>query len=216
MGIIMPFIDILIFAVIALFLIFRLRSILGGREGFEKPQPKSKPQSAKDNVINFKDQSSVTEPIMLNGSGLKDLRKMDPSFKEDEFLDGAKAAFSLILGAFAEGNVGELRRYLGFDLYEEFSGAIHQRNSAGEILKIDVEKVKDVQLLDSEIIEGIATVSVKYVTVQSRTLTDASDNIIDEDSVSSETIEDIWVFERDIRSSDPNWRLVETGTAEND
>ncbi|MBT5574234.1 Tim44/TimA family putative adaptor protein [Alphaproteobacteria bacterium] len=212
----MPFIDILIFAVIALFLIFRLRSILGGREGFEKPQPKSKPQSAKDNVINFKDQSSVTEPIMLNGSGLKDLRKMDPSFKEDEFLDGAKAAFSLILGAFAEGNVGELRRYLGFDLYEEFSGAIHQRNSAGEILKIDVEKVKDVQLLDSEIIEGIATVSVKYVTVQSRTLTDASDNIIDEDSVSSETIEDIWVFERDIRSSDPNWRLVETGTAEND
>ena len=76
----MPFIDILIFAVIALFLIFRLRSILGGREGFEKPQPKSKPQSAKDNVINFKDQSSVTEPIMLNGSGLKDLRKMDPSF----------------------------------------------------------------------------------------------------------------------------------------
>ena len=212
----MPFIDILIFAVIALFLIFRLRSILGGREGFEKPQPKSKPQSAKDNVINFKDQSSVTEPIMLNGSGLKDLRKMDPSFKEDEFLDGAKAAFSLILGAFAEGNVGELRRYLGFDLYEEFSGAIHQRNSAGEILKIDVEKVKDVQLLDSEIIEGKATVSVKYVTVQSRTLTDASDNIIDEDSVSSETIEDIWVFERDIRSSDPNWRLVETGTAEND
>ncbi|MDC3311027.1 Tim44/TimA family putative adaptor protein [Alphaproteobacteria bacterium] len=212
----MPFIDILIFAVIALFLIFRLRSILGGREGFEKPQPKSKPQSAKDNVINFKDQSSVTEPIMLNGSGLKDLRKMDPSFKEDEFLDGAKAAFSLILGAFAEGNVGELRRYLGFDLYEEFSGAIHQRNSAGEILKIDVEKVKDVQLLDSEIIEGIATVSVKYITVQSRTLTDASDNIIDEDSVSSETIEDIWVFERDIRSSDPNWRLVETGTAEND
>ena len=71
-------------------------------------------------------------------------------------------------------------------------------------------------MLDSEIIEGIATVSVKYVTVQSRTLTDASDNIIDEDSVSSETIEDIWVFERDIRSSDPNWRLVETGTAEND
>ena len=210
----MPFIDILIFAVIAVFLIFRLRSILGNRDGFEKPQKAVQTDSSADNIINFKGKTPVAESAPLNGSGLKELRKLDASFKDEEFLSGAKAAFPLILNAYSESDLGSLRRYVGFDLYEEFSNAVHQRDASGEHLKIDIETVNDVQLLDAEISDGIATVTVKYDTIQSRILTDASDTVIEEDSISSEQIEDIWIFERDIRSTDPNWRLVETGTAE--
>jgi len=210
----MPFIDILIFAVIAVFLIFRLRSILGNRDGFEKPQKTVQTESSADNIINFKGKTPGAESTPLNGSGLKELRKLDASFRDEEFLSGAKAAFPLILNAYSESDLGSLRRYVGFDLYEEFSNAVHQRDATGEHLKIDIETVNDVQLLDAEISDGIATVTVRYDTIQSRILTDASDTVIDEDSISSEQIEDIWIFERDIRSTDPNWRLVETGTAE--
>ena len=210
----MPFIDILIFAVIAIFLIFRLRSILGTKDGFEKPQKKMHTESKKDNVINFKTKSSDTIHETLNGSGLKDLRKLDTSFKDEEFLNGAKAAFPLILNSFSEGDLGNLRRYVGFDLYEEFSSAIHQRESTGEKLKINIEKIDDIQLLDAEVSDGIASITVKFSSVQTRTLTDANDIEVEDDSMSSESIEDIWIFERDIRSKDPNWKLVETGATE--
>ena len=210
----MPFIDILIFAVIAVFLIFRLRSILGNRDGFEKPQKTVQTESSADNIINFKGNAPIAASAPLNGSGLKDLRKLDTSFKDEEFLSGAKAAFPLILNAFSESDLGSLRRYVGFDLYEEFSNAVHQRDAAGEHLKIDIENVNDVQLLDAEVSDGIATVTVKYDSVQSRILTDSDKNVIKDDSISNEKIEDIWIFERDIRSADPNWRLVETGTVE--
>ena len=212
----MPFIDILIFAVIAIFLIFRLRSILGTRDGFEKTENKTQMEATADNVINFKGKSSETSSEILNGSGLKELRKLDPTFKDEEFLNGAKAAFPLILNSFSEGDLGSLRRYLGFDLYEEFSSAIHQRDAAGEKFKIEIEKIKDIQLLDAEVSEGIASVTVKFSSLQTRKLTDANDVEIEDDSMSNETIEDIWIFERDIRSKDPNWKLVETGTTETD
>ena len=212
----MPFIDILIFAVIAVFLIFRLRSILGNRDGFEKPQKAVKTESLQDNIINFKAKSPNTDAGSLNGSGLKELRKLDSSFNDEEFLTGAKAAFPLILSAFSQGDLGSLRRYVGFDLYEEFSSAVRQRDAASENLKIDIEQVNDIQLLDAEISDGIATVTVKFDSVQSRILTDENGNIVEDDSISSEKIEDLWIFERDIRSTDPNWRLVETGVADVD
>ena len=83
-------------------------------------------------------------------------------------------------------------------------------------MKINIEKVNDIQLLDAEISDGIASVTVKFDTIQTRILTDSKDVEIEDDSFSSEQIEDIWIFERDINSKDPNWKLVETGTAEND
>ena len=77
-------------------------------------------------------------------------------------------------------------------------------------MKINIEKVNDVQLLDAEISDGIASVTVKFDTIQTRILTDSKDVEIEDDSFSSEQIEDIWIFERDINSKDPNWKLVET------
>ena len=83
-------------------------------------------------------------------------------------------------------------------------------------MKINIEKVNDIQLLDAEISDGIASVTVKFDTIQTRILTDSKDVEIEDDSFLSEQIEDIWIFERDINSKDPNWKLVETGTTETD
>ena len=83
-------------------------------------------------------------------------------------------------------------------------------------MKINIENVNDIQLLDAEISDGIASVTVKFDTIQTRILFDSKDVEIEDDSFSSEQIEDIWIFERDINSKDPNWKLVETGTTEID
>ena len=149
----MPFIDILIFAAIALFLIFRLRSILGNRDGFEQKGPE---QSAFDPASQTENDNAPKKIVplrankaaekMANGQGLDAVRQADPSFRDDEFMQGAASAFTMILQAFADGDLATLRRLLAFDLYEEFAQSVHARNKEGDQLAITVHSINDVQL----------------------------------------------------------------------
>ena len=213
----MPFIDILIFAAIALFLIFRLRSILGNRDGFEQKRPE---QSAFDATVQTENDNSAPKKIVplrannavANGEGLEAVRRADPSFKDDDFMQGAAGAFSLILQAFADGDLATLRRLLAFELYEEFASSVHTRNKEGDQLAITVQSIDDVQLVDATVKDFIASVTVKFVSQQSRVVTDKDGQVIDDESEEQATITDIWVFERDTQLNDPNWKLVETQT----
>ena len=213
----MPFIDILIFAAIALFLIFRLRSILGNRDGFEQKRPE---QSAFDATVQTENDNSAPKKIVplrannavANGEGLEAVRRADPSFKDDDFMQGAAGAFSLILQAFADGDLATLRRLLAFELYEEFASSVHTRNKEGDQLAITVQSIDDVQLIDATVKDFIASVTVKFVSQQSRVVTDKDGQVIDDESEEQATITDIWVFERDTQLNDPNWKLVETQT----
>ena len=213
----MPFIDILIFAAIALFLIFRLRSILGNRDGFEQKRPE---QSAFDATVQTENDNSAPKKIVplrannavANGMGLEAVRRADPSFKDDDFMQGAAGAFSLILQAFADGDLATLRRLLAFELYEEFASSVHTRNKEGDQLAITVQSIDDVQLVDASVKDFIASVTVKFVSQQSRIVTDKDGQVIDDESEEQATITDIWVFERDTQLNDPNWKLVETQT----
>ena len=213
----MPFIDILIFAAIALFLIFRLRSILGNRDGFEQKRPE---QSAFDATVQTENDNSAPKKIVplrannavANGEGLEAVRRADPSFKDDDFMQGAAGAFSLILQAFADGDLATLRRLLAFELYEEFASSVHTRNKEGDQLAITVQSIDDVQLVDASVKDFIASVTVKFVSQQSRVVTDKDGQVIDDESEEQATITDLWVFERDTQLNDPNWKLVETQT----
>ena len=213
----MPFIDILIFAAIALFLIFRLRSILGNRDGFEQKRPE---QSAFDATVQTENENSAPKKIVplrannavANGEGLEAVRRADPSFKDDDFMQGAAGAFSLILQAFADGDLATLRRLLAFELYEEFASSVHTRNKEGDQLAITVQSIDDVQLVDASVKDFIASVTVKFVSQQSRVVTDKDGQVIDDESEEQATITDLWVFERDTQLNDPNWKLVETQT----
>ena len=214
----MPFIDILIFAAIALFLIFRLRSILGNRDGFEQKRPE---QSAFDATAQTENDNSAPKKIvplrantadnpLANGHGLDAVRRADPSFKDDEFMQGAASAFSFILQAFADGDLATLRRLLAFELYEEFAGSVHTRNKEGDQLAITVHSIDDVQLTDARVKDFIASVTVKFVSQQSRVVKNSGGDVIEDESEEQATITDIWVFERDTQLNDPNWKLVET------
>ena len=213
----MPFIDILIFAAIALFLIFRLRSILGNRDGFEQKRPD---QSAFDATAQTENDNSAPKKIvplrannpLANGEGLEAVRRADSSFKDDEFMQGAASAFSFILQAFADGDLATLRRLLAFELYEEFAGSVHTRNKEADQLAITVHSIDDVQLIDATVKDFIASVTVKFVSQQSRVVKDKDGQVIEDESEEQATITDIWVFERDTQLNDPNWKLVETQT----
>ena len=213
----MPFIDILIFAAIALFLIFRLRSILGNRDGFEQKRPE---QSAFDSTAQTENDNSAPKKIvplrannpLANGEGLEAVRRADSSFKDDEFMQGAASAFSFILQAFADGDLATLRRLLAFELYEEFASSVHTRNKEGDQLAITVHAIDDVQLIDATVKDFIASVTVKFVSQQSRIVKDKDGQVIEDESEEQATITDIWIFERDTQLNDPNWKLVETQT----
>ena len=213
----MPFIDILIFAAIALFLIFRLRSILGNRDGFEPKRPE---QSAFDSTAQTENDSAPKKIVPLrankvaektaNGQGLETVRQADPSFGDEEFMQGAASAFSMILQAFADGDLTTLRRLLAFDLYEEFAQSVHARNKEGDQLAITVHSLNDVRLTDGSLKNSIASVTVTFVSEQSRTVTNSDGDVIEEESEEKAVITDIWIFERDTQLNDPNWKLVET------
>ena len=213
----MPFIDILIFAAIALFLIFRLRSILGSRDGFEQKRPEQSTfdgtaQTDNDNVpkkiVPLRTKKAASN--MANGQGLEAVRRADPLFKDDEFMQGAASAFSMVLQAFADGDLSTLRRLLAFELYEEFAQSIHARDKEGDQLTITVHAINDVQLTDGSVKDFIASVTVTFVSEQSRTVKNNAGDIVEDESEERAVITDIWVFERDTQLDDPNWKLVET------
>ena len=205
----MQFVDILIFAIIAIFLIMRLRSILGSRDGFEQTQ-------AKNSSFQSAEQSQPAQNIIpLHGepvhtTGLDAVRQADKTFSDDSFMQGAAAAFPMILTAFAEGDLASLRRLLGYDLNQEFTESINQRNKNNDELDIIIHELQDVELLDGEVSDTIASVTVKFTSLQSRILKDSSGEQIEDESFTDTQMTDIWVFERDVSLSDPNWKLVET------
>jgi len=214
----MPFIDILIFAAIALFLIFRLRSILGSRDGFEQKRPEKSAfdgtaQTDNDNVpkkiVPLRTKKMAASKI-ANGQGLEAVRQADRLFKDDEFMQGAASAFNMVLQAFADGDLPTLRRLLAFELYEEFARSIHTRNNDGDQLAITVHAINDVQLKDGSVKDSIASVTVTFISEQSRTVKNNAGEIVEDESEERAVITDIWVFERDTQLDDPNWKLVET------
>ena len=213
----MPFIDILIFAAIALFLIFRLRSILGNRDGFEQKRPEqsafdANAQTENDNapkkIVPLRAKKTTSK--IANGRGLEAVRQTDPLFRDDEFMQGAASAFSMVLKAFADGDLSTLRRLLAFELYEEFAQSIHTRNKEGDQLSIAVHAINDIELTDGSVKDFIASVTVKFVSEQSRTVKNSDGDIVEDESEEQAVITDVWVFERDTQLDDPNWKLVET------
>ena len=213
----MPFIDILIFAVIAILLALRLRSVLGQRTGYEQPQDKNEKESFADKgnaPIPFP--KAVDTNAKISGSGLDALRRADRQFDEKAFIGGATAAFQMILSAYAEGDQAQLKRLLGYDLLQSFVQSINARVSAKESLEITVNEIREVSILNVELVESVASITVHFHTLQTRIARDADDAIIDESETEPQEFIDIWTFERDLTLSDPNWKLAETESADKD
>ena len=213
----MPFIDILIFAVIAVLLVLRLRSVLGQRSGYEQPQDNQVKESFADKgnaPIQFP--KVADKSAKISGSGLDALRRADRKFNEKEFVQGATAAFDMILAAFADGNQAQLQRLLSYDLLQSFMQTIHDRTAAKESLEITINNIREVSILNVELVDSVASITVHFHTTQTRIARDEHGDVMEDSDTEPQEFIDIWTFERDLTLSDPNWKLAETESADED
>ena len=210
----MPFIDILIFAVIAVLLVLRLRSVLGQKTGYEDQS------RGKETAERFEQKPIPIRPDVQaaanDGHGMDALRRAEPSFSEAQFLDGARAAFGIILSAYAESDIAQLKRLLSYDLLQSFTQSIQQRANDGEALSLTIEDISHVSVLNAQVFDNIASVTVDFHSTQTRMITDEGGNVIEDEGTGKLELVDIWTFERDLTLSDPNWRLAETESPEDE
>lgn len=216
------FFDIIIFAMLAGYLVFQLRRVLGRRTGHEEQRRanpfKRQPEDAaeNDNVIALPDRATDESPAEeIAGfdpemNGLTQLKLADPDFDDREFLRGAKGAFEWIVAAFARGDRSELENLLSPSLYESFEVAISQREQANETLETTISSMKSATIDDVVLDASIVSITVEFVTDQVKVIRDSQGAVVEGDPNKIETLTDIWIFGRDLRSSDPNWQLVAT------
>ena len=218
------FIDLILFAMIAAFLVFRLRGVLGRRTGHERPPPDPHAKLTgepppKDNVVDLHDRSGLVEEdetIAAEDSddplvaGVAQVQTADSNFNPDEFCEGAGAAFEMVVQAFAAGDLKILRSLLNDEVYDNFSAAVEQREEAEEELETTVIGIKSGDILEARLEGRMAFVTVKFQSEQVNVTRDNSGAVVDGDPTQVTDVTDIWTFARNTRARDPNWTLVET------
>jgi predicted lipid-binding transport protein (Tim44 family) len=230
MGSGFQFLDILFFAAIAVFLVFKLRSVLGKRIGHEQKPSRGledvflrRGRTANDagrgpdKVIPLPDRRGEAEPAARDAgaatpldAGIARIRAVDPGFTADSFTAGARGAFEMIVAAYAAGDLGVLKPLLNTEVFERFRAAIEQRRKAGEKLETTLVGIKSAELMEAELADKLATVSVKFVSEQVNVTRDATGKAVEGDPAHVATVTDIWTFQRNVRSRDPNWALIAT------
>ena len=213
------FLDIIFFAMVAAFLVLRLRSVLGRRTGAERPPEALRPADgdAGATVIDLAARRrSAFEPPPESpvGLGLAQIRVADRNFDLDGFLGGARAAFEIIVGAFATGDKITLQPLLAPEVYRHFAEAIDNRARNGESLTTELVGVRSVDLVDARMDGGFASLTLRLVSEQVNALRDHEGHVVEGSAERVIDVTDEWTFRRDTRSSDPNWALAATRTPE--
>lgn len=228
---------------LAVFILFRLRSVLGKRTGNERPpfDPYSKPEqnndhntaNGQDNVIPLPNQTSQDpEPVEQPGPGgdvvidkvapagsalnsaLKQILSVDRSFEPGPFIEGARAAYEMIVMAFADGDKKALKNLLSPEVYEGFVAAIEEREKRGESIDSTFVGIDKAEIVEAALKGSIAQVTVKIHSQLISATRDKSGEVVDGDPSKVTEVVDIWTFARDTNSRDPNWKLVATESAE--
>jgi predicted lipid-binding transport protein (Tim44 family) len=145
--------------------------------------------------------------------GLLDIVRVDSSFDPANFLQGAKAAYEIIVTAFAEGNRRTLKDLLSPEVYEGFSSAIADRENRGEQIDQSFVGIKSADLVEAELKGGIAQLTVKFVSELISATRDKAGEVISGDPKRIREVTDIWTFAREAISRNPNWKLVATQAA---
>ena len=201
-----PYFDILIFGVIAVFLILRLKNILGTKTDANNQDINNKETSKNfSNIVPFKEKKE-------NGN-LKEIEKIlkvDPQFQVDDFLSGSKTFFKMVLESFANGNVDNIEPYLKKSVLKSFKIAINERIKEKETEIIELNSIKKNEIRSVSLTKISIKISVFFETLQVRALMNKDGKVIDGDKDNEILVKDEWVFERKINSDNPNWVLVET------
>jgi predicted lipid-binding transport protein (Tim44 family) len=212
-------IDIVLFGMIAAFLVLRLRSILGKRQGFERgPEAVTplRPADAQRPVLDAVAESVPTrtlpDPASPTGQVLARMQQVDPAFTPQGFLGGAEAAFRIIVTAFAAGDRVTLRSLLSDDTYQAFEGAISGRETAAETQRTEIRAIAAASIESADLRDRHASVTVRFVSDQVNLTTGPTGEPVNGTDAVTE-ITDLWTFERELATPDPTWRLVAARSA---
>jgi predicted lipid-binding transport protein (Tim44 family) len=212
-------IEIIILAVVAGFLILRLRSVLGKRHGHERQryeegdqQSHNKGEGEEQNITPFPSRIDA-EPPSSTGE-ISKVHSLDPNFSEEEFLAGAREAFRMILAAYAGSDRETLRALSNNEVYQELDNAISKRDELGESLDATLIGIQSASINAVDTIGSIARITVRFESEQTNVTRNSEGQPIDGVPNQVETIIDLWTFERDLSNSDPNWQLIDTEPGE--
>ena len=234
------FFDILILAAVALFGVLRLRSVLGKRTGFQEPKKppifggQQKPDEGQhvpdshdnshdtgpdksDNVVHLPDRgrrdpgegSTTTGPAALSR-----LQQQDPYFNQQDFLNGARMAFEMIVEAYSKGDQESLRPLLSPDVFRNFIQAIESREKTVEIDETTLIGIQNAEIVDASIEGRTAYVTVKFLSEEVSVVRNAAGDVLSGDPSKVIEVVDLWTFARNLEAADPNWQLVATESPE--
>jgi predicted lipid-binding transport protein (Tim44 family) len=222
----------IVFLAVAVFIFLRLRSVLGQRTGRERPPydpfSRAAKDAPKDNVVSLPSRAveagpAAAEPaapadrwkgVAETGSstaiGFDAIAAADPEFDPTHFIAGARAAYEMVVTAYAEGDRRTLKNLLSRDVYEGFDAAITEREKRGETAETRFVSLDTAEIVGAEMRGKSAQVTVRFVSQLISVTRDKSGAVIDGNPEKVTEVTDVWTFARDIASRDPNWKLIAT------
>mgnify|MGYP005841815829 CR=1 FL=1 len=214
-------IQLLVLIGIAVFLIFRLKNVLGTREGFEKPTvPAPGPAAPASRRGLEVVEGGIDEDIIdhapdgsLAAKALAAMKMADPGFHVGEFLHGARGAYEMILVAFENGDLDSILPFLSRDVYESLSEVVEAREREGLTVDAHFVGIREVDLVDATFDQatGTAEIQVRFVGELTSVVRNSDGEVVEGDTNEIRQQRDTWTFARRMKSDDPNWQLVATG-----
>jgi predicted lipid-binding transport protein (Tim44 family) len=225
----------IIFLALAVFIFLRLRSVLGQRTGRERPpydpySAREPVRPAAEKIVALPNRSAETtapkpaepveasperwkgiaEPGSTIASGLDAIAGADTNFDAKHFVTGARAAYEMIVNAYADGDRRTLKNLLAREVYDGFEGAISEREKRGETVESRFVSIDNADITAAELRGRNAQVTVRFQSKLVSVTRDKDGNVIDGNAERVTDITDVWTFGRDVTSRDPNWKLLAT------
>ena len=224
----------LLILAIAVVVILRLRSVLGKRTGNERPpvdpyaaQRRAEKPQAPGNVVNLPHRENPpdnpvlqppVEPVWSGyaeadtavAKGLEKIAGADSQFSTKTFVEGAKVAYEMVVTAFAQGDRQSLKTLLSRDVYEGFARAIDEREKAGQLLESRFVGINRTDVTQADLKGKRASITLRFIAEFISATLNKAGEVIEGDPKQVRQITDVWTFERDTASRDPNWKLAAT------
>ena len=224
--------------VVAIVVFMQLRNVLGKRTGNERPpfdpqvrRGQGMPDAAREEAVAAPERGDDDRVVTLPSRdedkpyrevdkiaprssalnrGLRQVRDADPDFSPRQFLDGARAAYEMIVTAFAEGDRDTLRQLLAREVFDDFETVIAGREAAGHTVRHSFVGIEEAAIETAAVRDGEAFVAVRIVSQLIQATVDREGEVVDGDAEAVSEVRDVWTFARDVDSDDPNWKLVAT------
>lgn len=212
--------QLLVLAAVAVFLIIRLRNVLGTRDGFEPtqtpPEAAIRPVRSAAQAGDDAQDSDISDHVDLDtpaARALKAMKRAEPSFEVGPFLNGAKSAYEMILMNFERGDISEVRDFLSPEVAQAFDNVIADRQDRGLTTEAQYLGTREVTLTSASFDETshTAEISVRLLGEMTLAIRNAAGEIVEGDAKTARKQRDTWTFARQMGQDDPNWRLIATG-----